>query len=193
MWLNQLSAPASTPISLSEAKAHLRVLTNDEDTLITALIAVATTLLEGRHGVLGRALITQQWEHRIDGFPTNGFIELPLPPLQTVEAVKYIDDAGTEQTVDSSDYVVDAELLVGRIRPAYNVTWPSTRCEPHAVRIEFTAGYGVAADVPDPLKQAMLLLIGHFYLNREATSEKTIKGLPFAVEALISGYQFRPV
>ncbi|MEM7619771.1 MAG: head-tail connector protein [Pseudomonadota bacterium] len=190
MYLSQTSAPATTPISLSEAKAHLRVLHSDEDTLITSLITAAVSYLDGRHGILGRSLITQSWEYRIHCFPYHQVIKIPLPPLRSVVSVTYIDDNGIEQTLSPSQYVVDTSDLVGKIYSAYDITWPTTRDEPYAVRIAFTSGFGVAADVPAPIKQALLLLIGHFYLNREAVNEKTLKAAPMAVEALIGPYTF---
>ena len=191
MYLARTTAPAVTPVSLSEAKAHLRVLTTDEDTLITSLISAATEYLDGRHGILGRALITQAWEYRFDRFPLSQCFQIPLPPLQSVEAVKYIDDNGVEQTLATDQYVVETAEFVGRIRAAYDVTWPTTRVEENAVRVEFTAGFGSAgSDVPEGLRQAILLLIGHFYLNREAVSEKSMMPVPMAVDSLIGPYRF---
>lgn len=192
MWLNQTSAPAATPVSLTEAKAHLRVLHSSDDTYITALIAAATGMLDGRSGILGRALVTQSWEFRLDSFPHCSKVELPLAPLVSVASVKYIDEAGAEQTMSSSLYVVDTATFKGQVRLAYNENWPETRCEEHAVRIVFTAGFGAAAAVPMPIKQAMLLMIGHWYLNREAVSEEALKEVPMAAKYLLAPYRFQP-
>lgn len=193
MWLQQTSAPAETPITLAEAKAHLRVLHSQEDALIEALIWAATVHLDGRHGALGRCLVTQSWEYRLNCLPLWGRIEIPLPPLQSVASVKYIDEAGDEQTLATDQYVVDTGTYVGRIRRAYDVVWPFSRDEEHAVRIRFTAGYGAAEDVPQPIKQAMLLMIGHLYRNRESVRETTpgsdIIEVPLAAEYLLSPYR----
>jgi uncharacterized phiE125 gp8 family phage protein len=194
MWLNQTTAPTETPISLDEAKAHLRVLHANDDATITALIAVATEKLDGRRGYLGRALLTQSWEYRLHFFPVCGVIEIPLPPLQSVESVKYIDDAGAEQTLATDQYVVDTATHVGQIRLGYGLSWPSTRWEDYAVRIRFTAGFGDAADdVPQPIRQAILLMIGHWYVNRTDVSEANLSETPMASKYLLGAYRMLTV
>ncbi|MDY6960316.1 MAG: head-tail connector protein [Pseudomonadota bacterium] len=191
MWLNLSSAPAETPVTLAEAKAHLRVLYDHDDDTITALIAAATGLLDGRHGILGRALVTQSWEFRLNGFPHCAKLELPLPPLRSVTSVKYIDPAGDEQTLSTDDYVVDAATYVGQIRLGYEKAWPATRCEDHAVRIIFAAGFGAGSEVPMALRQAMLLMIGHWYANREAVSETSLSEVPMAAKWLFAPYRIQ--
>jgi uncharacterized phiE125 gp8 family phage protein len=189
MWLRLLTLPAETPLSLAEAKAHLRVDHADEDGLITALIEAATRHLDGRDGILNRALVTQDWEYRIAAFPACGAIKLPFPPLQSVTAVSYVDAAGAVQTLPSSDYVVDTATYEGQIRRAFGIAWPATRCEEHAVRVTFKAGYGTASAVPAPIKQAMKFMIGHFYENREAVGEAAFAELPMAVRYLLGPYR----
>lgn len=193
MWLNRTSAPAETPISLAEAKAHCRVLHAHDDETFTALIAAATAHLDARHGVLGRCLVSQSWEYRIDAFPCDGIIALPFPPLVSVESVTYIDEDGASQTLATSQYVVDTGTYHGFVRRAYDVTWPGTRCEAHAVRVRFTAGYGAASAVPQPIKQAMLLMIGHLYTHREAVSEDSMIEVPMAAKYLLAPYRLQPV
>lgn len=188
MWLNQTSAPAETPVSLTEAKAHLRVLHAHDDAYITALIAGATAHLDARHGILGRALVTQSWEYRLHCFP-DCEIDLPFPPLVSVGSVKYIHEAGTETTVSADDYVVDTGAYIGAIRPAYDVEWPVARDEANAVRIVFTAGYGAAEAVPMPIKQAMLLMIGHWYAHREAVTDQGMSEVPMAAKYLLAPYR----
>lgn len=190
MDLTLVTPPAEPAVSLAEAKGHLRFLTNDQDALIGALVAAATAHLDGRAGILGRSLVTQTWDLRLDRFPRGigGAIELPLPPLQSVTSVKYLDGAGAEVTLDSAAYVVEPGHYLGRIRPAYGQTWPTARDETGAVRIRFVAGYGAAAAVPPPIKQAILLLAGHWWINREAVGDA--KGPhAFAVDALTFPYR----
>ena len=187
MDLTQLTPPAVTPISLTEAKAHLRVTHTDDDTAITALIDAATARLDARHGVLGRALITQSWRLRIDRFPVCWpyAIDLPFPPLQSVQALKYLDSDGAEQTLATSEYTVETSQFVGRVLLGYGKSWPSIRCTPGAVRLEFTAGFGAAgSNVPMPVRQAMLLLVGHLYATRDEDAP-----MPRAVEALLSSFR----
>lgn len=184
MGLVLTAAPSVEPLSLAEAKAHCRVDGSDDDTLITALIVTARRMAEQ---ATGRALVTQSWRYLLDTFPVAA-IDLPLPPLVSVQSVKYLDSNGTLQTlVADTDYAVYTSSLLGLVAPAYGMSWPSPRDVREAVRIEFTAGYGAAAAVPNDIKQWMLLQICHWYDNRQAAGEKHAP-LPF-VDALLDPYR----
>lgn len=184
MGLVLTAAPSVEPLSLTEAKAHCRVDGSDDDTLITALIVTARRMAEQ---ATGRALVTQSWRYTLDAFPVAA-IDLPLPPLVSVQSVKYLDADGVLQTlVADTDYSVYLSSLLGLVAPAYGMSWPSPRDVPEAVRIEFTAGYGNAAAVPGDIKQWMLLQICHWYDNRQAAGEKR-EALPF-VDALLDPYR----
>lgn len=178
--------PATEPISLQEAKLYLRVDANDEDTLIAGLITVAREYVER---ITGRALITQTWQQVLDRFPS--VFALPKPPLRAVVSIAYKTEDGLTHVIPATDYVVDAASEPARIVPAPGLAWPSDTLYPvGGVVVEFEAGYGDAADVPIPIKQAILLLVGHFYEHREAVivgSNATL--LPFAVAALLSPYR----
>ena len=165
MGLTVTTAATATPVSLAEAKAHLRVDTSDEDALVTALIQAAT---EYAQAYTSRRLMTTVFDYTLDSFPSTGVICLPEPPLQSVASVTYIDTNGDSQTWSSSLYTVKTDEILGTIRPAYNEDFPSTRDEVDAVTVSFTAGYADAASVPSTIKSAMLLLIGHLYENRES-------------------------
>src|SRR5690348_16556758 len=102
MSLRLIADPATEPVSLAEAKAHLRVTASDEDALISALIIAAREAAEHE---LGRALITQTWEKTLDLFPDA--IELTNPPVQSVASVQYLDIDGVEQTLSSVSYTLD--------------------------------------------------------------------------------------
>lgn len=138
MPLKLITAPAAEPVSLADAKAHLRVDHAADDDLIAALIAAAREDAEHR---LGRALVMQTLEQVCDAFPADGDIELPNPPLASVTSVKYLDSDGVEQTLSTSLYDVDSDSAPGEIHRAYGVTWPSTRCVENAVRARYVAGY----------------------------------------------------
>ena len=175
--LTQLSTPAAEPLTLAEAKLHLRVDADitDDDSLITALIVTARQQAEHR---TGRALVSQQWRYAIDTFPADS-LELPLPKLQSVQSVSYLDSAGTRQTLANTEYDVITDELVGRLLPAYGKTWPDCRVRPGSVQVSYTCGYGAAADVPQSIKAWMLLAIGAWYENREAlTSGQPVAELP---------------
>ena len=175
--LTQLSQPSAEPLSLADAKLHLRVDADitEDDSLIAALIVTARQQAEHR---TGRALVSQQWRLGLDQFPDDS-LELPLPKLQSVQSVSYLDSAGTRQTLANTEYDVITDELVGRLIPAYGKSWPSCRERPGSVRVDYTCGYGAAADVPQSIKAWMLLAIGAWYENREAlTSGQPVAELP---------------
>jgi uncharacterized phiE125 gp8 family phage protein len=159
--LTRFAAPAATPVSLTEAKAHLAVTHTSDDTLIQLYLDAAVAHLDGAEGVLGRCLVTQTWDYAFDRF--DGTITVPLPTLQTVTSVTYVDTAGDTQTVNASDYTVAGQRIV----PG-DAGWPDTDDVPHAVTVRFVAGYGLAVAVPAAIKAAILLYVGDMYANREA-------------------------
>lgn len=211
---NLLIEPAIEPITLSEAKTHLRVDFTDDDTLITTLIIVARQAVEE---FLGRALITQTWQVFYDRFPdffygqidgcditSVGSFELPVnffqdrgrrrareiellkPPLQSVTHVKTFDNDDTETTFSTDSYQVSVYGGVaptrGRITLRDGATFPFFTRNADGIEIQFIAGYGDAAsDVPEQIKQAMLLIIAKLYEDRgdcddcDSTMPKTAK------------------
>lgn len=178
------TAPASEPVSLNETKLHCRVDHNTEDTLITNLITAARIYCEKQQN---RAFITQTWYLYLDRFPNKDYIDIPLPPLQSVTSVLYYSTDDTENTLLTDDYDVDINSFVGRVHLKYGKTWPSEVLRPsNAVKIEIICGYGLAAAVPQNIKQAMLLLIAHWYGNRESVMVGAVsKPLEMAVDALL--------
>lgn len=157
-----------------------------EDPTLNALIAVARQAVEVE---MERALITQTWDWFKDAFPSGDF-EVPKPPLGSVTSIKYRDTNGDEQTWASANYNVDTDSAPGRIEAAYGVSYPSTRAMNNAVTVRFVAGYGDAGDVPESIKQAMLILIAHLYEKRELTegSNVTPVVIPFSVATLLAPY-----
>jgi len=166
MALSLITPPAFEPLSLGEAKDHLRVTGETQDAFISELIVAATAFAES---FTGRALITQTRELVLDGF--RGFherhCELPMAPLQSVTSVTYTDTAGVSQVWDASKYQVDTDSQPGRLVPAFGEVFPSTRAELNTVRIRFVAGYGNPDDVPGLIKRGMLFLVGHLFAHRE--------------------------
>ena len=190
--LRLITAPAVEPITLIEARLHLRLdaegspLAHPDDDIVTALISTAREYMDGRDGILGRCLITQTWELVLDEFP-SAEIKVPLPPLQTISSIKYDDADGIERTITASNYLVDTSSQPGWVVPISTYTWPSTLDGINTVRVRFVAGYGVAVDVPVRIKQAMLLLIGHWYQQRESVLVGPIAtDLPMGVDALLT-------
>lgn len=180
--VNIKTEPATEPVTLDEAKLHLKVECDADDDYITALIKAAR-----RHAELyqNRSYITQTLELRMDRFPKY-LIELPRPPSISLTSIKYIDGGGDTQTLDSSKYTTDFHAYVARIVPAFNEIWPTTRSVINAVTIEYVAGYGAAAAVPETIKQAIFLLLAIWYVDRTPISEATVMEIPFTVTALLT-------
>lgn len=177
------TAPAVEPVSIAEAKAHLRVDSTDEDTLIEGLVAAAVSHLDGQ-GVLGRAMITQSWATWVRNSP--GVVTLPVGPFQSLTSVEYYDSENALQTSDVANYEVRLAGDFVTVQPKSGFAWPGAYSRPDAIKITYVAGYGDAAsDVPQSIRQAILLLVGHWYENREAVTEGAFKELPMAVDALI--------
>ena len=186
------SAPAALVLTLAEIKAHVRVDTSDEDTFLTNLGAAANEHLDGWDGLLGKALITQTWRADFDKFPGVRRIGLPIGPVQTV-VVKYSDSDNAEQTWASSKYAVHEDnsepfLWLDQGQDS----WPATYDRRDAVRIETVVGYGAAStNIPEPIRQAMLLMVGDAYRNRETVAVGIASKLPvsMATEALLVNYR----
>lgn len=185
MGYDLITAPAVEPITLGEARAHLRITATDEDWLIQAYIIAARRRAED---ITNRRFITQTLDWHLDFFPGWG-LELPFGKLQSITSVKYVDTAGVQQTLDSSKYLVDAKSDPGRLTPAYGEVWPSTREQMNAVTIRFVCGYGLADAVPWEIRAAMLLMIGHLYNNREDVTDFQSFMLPNGAEALLAPYR----
>ncbi len=183
MLLQLVTPPGVEPVSLAEAKSHLRVLHASEDTLIITYAKAARLHVES---TLGRALVTQAWDFWLPTFPNSGVIELPKPPLQSVTWVKYRDLDGVLQTLAAGDYTVVAPGLIGFLEEAPEATWPATQTHAQAVNVRFVAGFGNAgSDVPDDLRVGLLLLIEHLYHNRGATTAEALKSTPMGIESLL--------
>ena len=182
MALKIVTAPAVEPVTLAEAKLHLRVDGTDQDTLIAGLIQAAREHLETV--ILGRALVTQTLEYVVSRFPCWE-MPLPRPPLQSVTTVKYTDSLNAEHTLSNTLYCLNIDRSPGLLTPAYGKSWPTATLAPTgAIRIRYVAGYGLAAAVPQAFKQAILLLVGHLYANRELTSAQALTVVPLAVDSL---------
>jgi uncharacterized phiE125 gp8 family phage protein len=183
-----ITGPATEPVTLANVREQLginNVSETSSDAVITRRIIEARQWVEG---FIRRALISQTLEIRMDCF--EECIKLPHPPVISVTSVKYIDTDGTEQTVSSSDYVLDDYPLVPFIREAYGTKWPTPRDEPNAVRVRYVAGYGAnATDVPQLIREAIILIVGH-WMNFQEQSENGVglARVPYAVQDMLSQY-----
>lgn len=179
-----VQAPAIEPVSLAEAKAHLRVGHADEDALISSLITAARRVVEARTGL---CLMAQEWQCFRDGWPEDGVIELPLAPLNAVVELAVYGEDDQKAVIDPAHYVADLAGRPGRIYLRGSRQWPRPGRMLNGIGIRLEAGYGTAAtSVPQPLRQALLLMVAHWYAVR---GDEAAGGLPLSADALLGPYR----
>jgi uncharacterized phiE125 gp8 family phage protein len=180
-------------LTLEQAKAHLRVDFDDDDELIESYIAAAIQNVDGRDGWLGRALAAQTWELRLPEF-CGRQIMVPLPPLISIESVKYYDTADVLQTLSADDYEVVGIGGFGKARIVLKSgkAWPGIAKRAENVVVRFTAGY-ISPDsppvgsVPAPILTAIKRQVGTMYELRETlVVNASVAKLPGATEALLA-------
>jgi uncharacterized phiE125 gp8 family phage protein len=200
----QLITPAAAePVSLAEAKHHLRVDFDEDDALIQALICAARQAAEM---LTQRQLVTARWRMVLDSFPGSGLMGVPagqtfsLPwhailipksPLQSVVEIRYLDMAGAWQAIPAANYTVDSACEPARITPVFGQIWPVSLPQIGAVSVVFDAGYGGAGQVPEGLKSWIKLRLGSLYAHREEVASMArgrIDPLPF-VDGLLDPYK----
>ncbi len=190
--LELVTEAAELPVTLAEAKEHLRVDSSDEDTLITSLIYAATDFVSGRNGYTGRALLPQTWDAYFSKFDD---IELPLPPCISVASITYKDTDSASQTLATSVYTVNTARQPALVTLKPIQTWPATDESWDAVKIRFTCGYAGGSPareaVPYSIKAAIKLVIGDLYQNREGGN--LVNGAKYeinpTVKALLNPYR----
>lgn len=186
MALKLITAATVLAVDLVSAKAHLRIDSVDDNTLITAMITAAT---EAAEQMTGRALMAQTWEVTLDAFPDA--VELTRVPVQSITSVTYADSTGSATVLAAPLYALDNadDFGFSYVVPVYADVWPDTRDEINAVKVRYVAGYASAADVPQAIKQWILLQVGAMHANREAESigAGQVQKLGFA-DALLSRY-----
>jgi uncharacterized phiE125 gp8 family phage protein len=203
MPLQLLTPPAAEPITLHEAKQHLRVDTDDDDALIQALICAARQAAET---LTGRQLVTARWKLVLDAFPgsscmgVSSGVSFSLPghailiikcPVQSVVSIDYLDTNGVMQVMPGTDYVLDSACEPARITPVFGKVWPPSLPQIGAASVTFDAGYGSAEAVPQGIKAWIKLRVGSLYAHREEVATLTrgrIDPLPF-VDGLLDGYR----
>lgn len=189
MQVTLTSPPAALPVSVTDARVQCRIDDDVEDDLLQSYIAAATGHLDGIGGVLGLALVTQVWTVALDGWRDR--VLLPIEPVQSI-AVEY-DDANGDTIVPDLPLPYELVRAYGAgasvvLRPGFAP--PALAAARYPVRILVTAGFGAAADVPDPLRVAILQMVGHWHANREAVVTGTpATELPLSVAALIAPYR----
>jgi len=182
-------APVLEELLLPDAKAMLRVDGSEDDALLIQMLGAARSYIEGRDGNANRALLTQTWDWTLERFPSGGYpLGVPLPPLQSVTSITVRGPDEVETVWPTNQYQVDGvgdTLLPGRIAPVYGGSWPVTGYSLSPIRIRFVAGYGATLEaLPQPLRLALLGLVGNFYANRDADGPP-----PRWVDAMLAPYR----
>jgi len=198
------TAPATEPLTVAEAKAHLRLEHDADDAIVSRILTAAR---EDAEAFLNQTLVTTTYDVYWDHFPGQGAdqrtgpgydevdryaLEVPRSPLVSVTHLKYNEaSAGTLTTLTvTTDYTVDAASNPGRIVPAFGASWPTARAIPNAVTARVVCGYGAAAAVPSAIKSAILLIVGALYENREEFITGTIATrIPTSAESLLWKYR----
>jgi uncharacterized phiE125 gp8 family phage protein len=179
--LKLVTAPTELPLTLEEVKLQLRIDGNEEDALLTGLIQAAT---EHVQNITNRQLMPATYELSLDRL--NASIPLPRPPFAAITTLTAIDEVGQvvefeADTHFTSDYTSDAATVYG----VADSLWFDNSYT--GVKVTYEAGYPTAADIPALIKQAMLLIIGYLYNNREDVNDR----FPKASENLLNSYRIR--
>ncbi len=183
MSLLLTTPPLVEPVSLLDAKAHLRVPHADDDAYISTLIISARRRVETRTGL---RLITQGWSQFMDCWPPFGMVELQLNPVATVTDVIVYGDTDTPSTIDPAHYFLDATSNPPRVvfRQGRNPSPPGRRA--NGIELRMNAGFGLATQVPQELKQAIMLLVADAFAHR---GDDGVRAMPPAVLELLNAYR----
>ena len=193
--LTRQTGPAVEPVTVAEAKAHLRVDTSDDDTYIGTLITAGREWCEQ---YLDRTLVNTQWVMRFDSFPPDGTqdIELPRPPMATAGTTTAVSltftyENGTTATYSTASYRVDRNSTPGAVKTLYGQTWPPHLMDDNAVSVTWWAGYGAAgSSVPAAIRHAILMIVGILYEKRAAAESGSLNEVPFGVKSLLDSQRW---
>ncbi len=182
------AGPEVEPVSLAEAKAHLRIDGTAEDILIGSLIVTSRLHIEAE---MGLALVTQGWSWFTDAWPRGASMKLPLRPVQSIAAVRTYDDAGVATTLSPDAYFLDGAGKPARLVRQGALAWPKPGRIANGIEIALVAGYGdAAADVPEPIRHAILLLVAHWHEHRSPLEVGPLaQPPPDMVEKLLKPYR----
>ena len=199
MTVTVKTAPPVEPVTLAEARSHLRLVasgspaSHPDDTYVERLIAAARNNAEG---YMGRTIIETEYEWKFNQFPSlDASLVFPRDTVLSVQSIAYIDDNGDSQSF--TDYSTSFADYKSIIVPSYGNEWPVVRGHLNDITITFKAGYAAdssptdyRANVPEAIKQAILLLVGHFYENREQVmTDVRPEQLPMGFQWLLHPYR----
>ena len=188
MRLEVTTPPFAEPITLAEAKSHLRVTGSQDDGYISGLIVLARLRIEQ---LTGFTPVNTIYEVTLDALADE--IKLPRAPVGAISCVKLYDQADAETTVSSSVYRLRGDRnQTSAVVLKDDQSWPDvTLRSSGGVVVCFIAGTGISAsNVPETIKHACKMLVGHYFENREPLVTGTIVSrVPDTVEALLSSYR----
>ena len=181
-----IEPPAIEPVTLAEAKAHMRLTGSDDDDYVSAMITAARIHVET---ATRRVLIDQSWRIYRDDWPADGRIDLPLAPLQSVETVTVFDAAGEPSEVPSGGYLVD--LASSPARLVFTGAAPRPGRAVNGIEIDVVVGYGASGlAVPQPLRFAVMTLVARWYEDREGLAYGIVPSrVAAAFEALVAPFR----
>ncbi len=193
--LTRQTGPAVEPVTVAEAKAHLRVDTSEDDAYVQNLV---TSAREWCEQYLDRTLVNTQWVMRFDSFPPDGTndIELPRPPMATAGTTTAVSltftyEDGTTATYSTASYRVDRNSTPGAVKTLYGQTWPPHLMDDNAVSVTWWAGYGAAgSSVPAAIRHAILMIVGILYEKRAAAESGSLNEVPFGVKSLLDSQRW---
>ena len=192
MAVQLVTAAASDPITVAQAKSHSRISTSDDDTILGLYITAATEKFQAWTSM---QLVNATFDEFLDSFAILEEEGLQWSPVSSVTSIKYIDTDGNEQTVTSTIYQTDLVSKPSRIVEAYNQSWPSFRNQLNTITVRHVAGFGAdATSVPEDIKYALKLIVAGMYEQREEDIAGTIiSSMPedFGVSDIVRKYRNR--
>lgn len=190
--LRTQTQPVVEPVSLADAKVHCRIDSDSDDFYLTSLITAAREWVEA---YMDEALIHQQLVMRLDGFPAE--IELPRPPMATsgtataVSVTYTSDESGATAALSTTTYRVDRDTKPGIIRNNYGGAWPGHLTDYNSITITWWAGRGESgSSVPQGVRNAILMLVGHWFERRLAADSGAANDIPYGVKALLDAHRW---
>ena len=182
------TAAVNPLFTTAQAKAHLKVDVSDDDTIIDNIVLAATQSCEIFTNQFFIDTVVTQYSDTWSDFYT-----LYKSPVDSITHVKYYDSNDSQQTLASSNYILGHYSKPARIGVAVGGTLPNLSDRINAVEVKYTVGYGTAStDVPEGIRQAVLLTIGNFYQNRESViTGRTATELPLSSQYLLEQYKIQ--
>lgn len=178
-----ITPPEAAPITLVQAKQHLRIDHDDDDLSLEVMIDAAVERFEQ---TTGRVLMAQTWEFVADAVPSDGVIRLFKCPADAIISIT-ADIAGTDTVIPINQFYFDNTSMPARI--VHKAAWPQIVNRPGSLRIRFTAGATATDQVPRAIRVALLMMVAHMYEHRHEASETSLGTTPHAVETVMDMYR----